>query len=205
MSVETERIAKIKSWLGTGSINIFGLPFSGKDTQARILSDILEAPVIAGGDILRSHPDNDKIKSLMATGKLFPTKFYLEVILPYLSRKDFADQPLILSSVGRWHGEEVTLTEAAKSAGHPIKAVVFLNMSEEIVRQRYLSSHEVGDRGERHDDADHLIDVRLAEFRKKTLPVIEYYRNKGLLIEVDGAAPKDIVANQITDQLLNKI
>lgn len=196
-----DHIESIKNWLGVGSINIFGLPFSGKDTQAHSVAKILGTPVIAGGDILRSHPDQEKVSALMATGELFPTDFYLSVILPYLSKAEFVSKPLVLSSVGRWHGEEPVIEEAAQKSGHPIRAVVFLNMPEEEVRRRYSASQQVHDRGNRLDDVEYLIDVRLGEFRSKTLPVINYYRQKGLLIEVDGSKSKKDVTDLIIDEL----
>ena len=199
--VDKEVIVKIKAWLGTGSINIFGLPFAGKDTQANKLSELLSAPVIAGGDILRSHEDQAMVKELMSTGELFPTDLYLQIILPYLSQPDFRDKPLILSSVGRWHGEEQVVMGATKAAGHPIKAVICLRLDDNELWQRFEISQAKQSRGTRHDDAKHVIEVRLEEFNDKTMPVIEYYRHLGMLIEVDGHGDPTDVTQRILHQL----
>jgi adenylate kinase family enzyme len=191
------RVRAIKRWLGAGAINIFGLPFSGKDTQAQALANLLDASVIAGGDTLRNHPDQLKIKRLMAKGTLFPTDFYLSVILPHLFRLDCANQPLMLSSVGRLHGEEKVVMKAAAAAGHAIKAAVFLNVAEAEIRHRHARAQKSRDRVQRYDDAEHLLDIRLSEFRAKTLPVIEEYRRLGLLVEVDGRPDKDQVTASV--------
>lgn len=195
------QITEIKSWLGTGTINIFGFPFAGKDTLASNLSELLEAPVISGGDILRSHPDQAKIKELMATGELFPTDYYLSIVLPYISKPEFNDKALILSSLGRWSGEEPTIISACLQAGHPIRAALHLNVSEDIVWKRFEASQSSQDRSHRHDDAAHILEVRLKEYREKTMPVLEYYRQIGLLIEVDGH--KEI--NDTTEEAIKQI
>jgi adenylate kinase len=191
----------IKTWLGMGSINIFGLPFSGKDTQAHALAADLDAEVISGGDILRSHSDQTTIKKLMLTGELFPTDYYLGIITPFLSRQEYADMPLILSSVGRWHGEEEAIIKATTESGHPLKAVINLELDEAEVWRRFEASNKQKDRGFRHDDASQILEIRLNEFQTKTLPVIDFYRDKGLLIDVDGSKPAKIVTQEIVGRL----
>ena len=49
-----EKIETIKEWLGTGSINIFGLPMSGKDTQGIKLAETLGAKFLSSGLIIRA-------------------------------------------------------------------------------------------------------------------------------------------------------
>jgi adenylate kinase len=198
-TVTEQQVDDIKQWLGSGSINIFGLPFAGKDTQAKLIGGLLDAPVIGGGDILRSHPEQARIKELMLTGQLFPTDFYLSVILPFLKQPEFAGRPLVLSSVGRWHGEEEAVTEAAADAGHAIKVAIFLDLDDDEVWNRFEATQTSGDRGARHDDAEHLIETRLTEFRNKTVPVLDFYRERGMLIEVDGKGNPDIVTTHILD------
>jgi adenylate kinase len=194
-------IKRVADWLGSGSVNIFGLPFAGKDTQAKRLADNLGAYVIAGGDILRSQPDQKTIKQLMATGELYPTDYYLSIVTPFLSQAHLADKPLVLSSVGRWHGEEETIVKAATQSGHPIKAVIFLELDETEVWRRFEIAMQHKSRGERHDDAAHVIEVRLKEFQTKTLPVINFYRNNGLLLEVNGMQTPD----SVTEEMINRL
>lgn len=195
---------QIKNWLVSGSINIFGRPFAGKDTQAQILSKLLQAELISGGDILRSYPDQEKIKKLMSTGDLFPTDFYLEIVLPYLSRKEYENKPLILSSIGRLKGEENTIIQACEKSHHPLKAVVLLDLSEDEVWRRFEVAKKLKDRGNREDDNHEALKNRLSKFNQQTIPVIDAYRQNNLLITVDGSLDRDVVTQQII-QALNKI
>ncbi len=198
----TTDIEIITQWLGTGAINIFGLPFAGKDTHGHRLAELFGASIMGGGDILRNSVIPPHVKEIIDSGRLAPTDDYVRIVLPYLSREEFADRPLVLSSVGRWHGEEPGVIEAAAAANHPLKAVLFLSVSEEVAHERFVASREDETRGERADDAEHILATRFTEFRDKTLPVIESYREKGMLIEVDGNPPKDEVHQTILRGLL---
>lgn len=200
--VSNTDIQIIKQWLGTGSINIFGLPFSGKDTHGHQLAELFGTSLISGGDILRNSAIPDAARRIMEAGGLVPTDDFIRIVTPYLSHQKFVGKPLILSTVGRWHGEEPGVIGAAEAAGHPIKAVVYLVTNEATAKERHAASHEDEARGIRADDAEHVLETRFAEFRNKTIPVIDFYREKGLLIEVDGNPPKDEVHIAILRGLL---
>jgi len=197
-----EHLATIKMWLGTGSINIFGLPFAGKDTHGETLSKLFDAPLLGGGEILRNSAIPTELKAQLDAGILFPTEDYLRIVTPYLSKDEFASHPLILSSVGRWIGEEEGVLQATAASGHATKAVIYLHAGEEVVHRRWKKSQEKGDRGNRADDAEHVLETRINEFNTKTLPVIEVYRQKGLLIEVNSDAEKQEVLGSILARLL---
>jgi adenylate kinase len=199
-----EQTKKITDWLAAGSINIFGCPFAGKDTQARILAQLFNGALIAGGDILRSHHDPVKIKQIMAEGGLVPSDFYLHLVLPYLSRPIFKNKPLILSSVGRSKGEESTIVEATNASGHPLKAVILLELPEDEVWRRFEAAKAEHDRDGRTDDQRKTLKKRLTKFKDKTMPVIEFYRSKDLLIEVNGALSREEVTKEILKKLGQK-
>ena len=194
-------ITEIAQWLGSGSINIFGRPFAGKDTQGKILADLFGGDLLGGGEILRGSEMPDHIKAHMRTGKLIPTDDYISIVLPYLSKEEFTGRPLILSSVGRWHGEEAGVIGATSDSGHQTKAVIYLDLDESKVIERWKSLADNNDRGTRHDDTLEILNTRLAEYREKTLPVIEHYRGMGLLIEIDG----DQSPEQVTNVILQKL
>jgi adenylate kinase len=196
------KIETIKTWLDTGSINIFGLPFAGKDTHGKELAEMLDGVVIGGGDIIRSNKEFALINDHINTGALAPTEDYMRIILPYFSKPEFKERPLILSSVGRWHGEEAGVLEASAAAGHPLLVVIYLNISVEELRKRWQAARDGGDRGERRDDAEQVLDKRIDEFQTKTIPVINFYRDQGMLIEVNGLAPVEEVTNEILRQLM---
>ena len=169
MVYEKKNIELIKKWLGHGSINIFGRPFAGKDNQANNLTSILNGVLIGGGDILRSKYMADDIKALMRTGKLIPTEKYQAIVLPFLNQELFNDKPLLLSSIGRWHGEEDAVIKTLKESGHGLKAVIYLNISEQESYRRWKNRDIYNDRGERHDDTEEILKIRLDEFEQKTL------------------------------------
>jgi adenylate kinase len=199
-----EEIKTISKWLGAGSVDIFGCPFSGKDTQGEILAKLFNGEMISGGDILRSHREPQKIAQVLDSGGIVPSDFYLDLVLPYLSQKKYAGKPLILSAVGRSHGEEPLVIKAAVDSGHPIKAVILLDLSEQEVWRRFDESKVEGDRGKRADDKRAIIENRLRKYTDRTLPVIDYYRSVGLLIEVNGNLPREEVTGQILKGLVNK-
>jgi adenylate kinase len=195
------KISQIKAWLKTGSINVFGMPFAGKDTHCRELADLLDGVVVGSGDILRSKDTPSHIQEHIAKGFLAPMEEFLSIMLPYFSRQEFRGKPLILSSVGRWHGEEAGVLEASAESGHPLLVVIYLKITIEEMRQRWSIAQHTGDRGARDDDAEHILDTRLEEFETKTKPVIEFYRDQGMLIEIDGMKPKEQVLKNILDKL----
>jgi adenylate kinase len=199
-----DQIIKITQWLNGGSINMFGRPFAGKDTQGQILANLFDTKLIGGGDILRSYEDQDVIEKYMAIGDLIPSDLYEQIVVPFLEKQAVKDKPIILSAVGRMHGEEEMVINAMKQSGHPIKAVVLMNMSEEEVFSRFDNAKSEHDRGDRADDNRNALAIRLRKFQEKTIPVIEFYRNHGLLIEVDGMLTRNEVTQEILDSLYKK-
>lgn len=193
-----ENIAIIKNWLGTGSINIFGMPYSGKDTIGIRLAEVLGAKFLSSGLILRDAEKTDKDLAVeLGKGALASQEKFLNIVLPYLHRPDLTSYPLILSSVGRWIGEEIPTIEAAEAGGHPIKAAILLNVSEADIRSRWDTARIVQDRGERSDDKEvQILNTRIQEFREKTLPVVQRYHATNMLIPVNADQPKEDVFNE---------
>lgn len=198
---DTEKIEAIQKWLGAGTINIFGRPFAGKDTHGRELVALFGGTLLGGGDILRNSVIPEHIEQQMRAGKLVTTDDYIDIVLPFLSKQEFAGKPLILSSVGRWHGEEQGVLEATEESGHPTKAVIYLDLDEANVHERWRATSHLGERGDRHDDTEAILDTRLEEYREKTIPVIEYYRQSGLLVEIDSSLTKEAALQAILDEL----
>jgi len=195
-------IDTIKNWLGSGTINIFGLPFSGKDTQCEIIANMVGATLASSGAIFREQQDNTKLQQIMATGALIPSDMFFDIMLPFFSKEELAGKPLVLSSVGRMIGEEGPIVRATNESNHPIKAVVILTIPEEVVWERHRAAALLNDRGGRQDDAnDDILKNRIAKFNSQTIPVIDFYRDKGLLIEVDGTKNREAVTDEIVAAL----
>lgn len=202
---DQKQIEIIKKWLGSGSINIFGRPFSGKDSQGQKLAEILDGNLLGGGEILRNSIMPDRILEYAKTGKLIPSEDYISIVLPYLSQSKLANKPLILSSVGRWHGEEDGVLLALEAAQHPLKAVIYLDITNNEALARWQARDVNQDREGRQDDSEGLLDTRFEEFDKKTLPVIDYYREKSLMIEIDGKDNREEVTHRMLNALINFI
>ena len=198
-----KNIELIKKKLGTGSIDIFGLPLSGKDTVGLRLAEAIGGKMLSSGLILRAAEKEDKdLFSEMSAGKLAATDKFREIVLPYLKRPDLAQFPLILSSVGRWEGEEYDVIEAAKEGGHPIKAVILLNISEAEAKKRWEVSQTLQDRGDRSDDKVAVVlDTRIKEFIEKTMPVIETYRKRDILLPIFADTDKETVYQRVVEAL----
>jgi adenylate kinase family enzyme len=196
-----EKIETIKYWLRTGSINIFGLPMSGKDTVGVRLAEVLGGKFLSSGMIIRAMEQETK-QNLTSEGKLIETNMFYDWVLPYFERRDLEEFPLILSSVGRWSGEENQVLSVAESAGHPIKAVILLNISEGDVMSRWEAAQILNDRGDRLDDKESAVfKTRINEFVEKTIPVLKHYREMGLLVEVKADMDRESVFNETIEQL----
>jgi adenylate kinase len=203
--LSAEQIEIIRKWLGSGSVNIFGMPFSGKDTQGRTLADLLDAPLLGGGDILRNSIIPPRSQEALKKGLLIPTDEYIDIVLPFLGQDEFKDKPLVLSSVGRWSGEEKSVIQVTEQAKHPMKAVFYLDITEEEARARLAKSQEEksrGERGNRSDDVPEVFEIRLKEFREKTMPVIKYYEKTPLLKQISADKPAIDVTGEIIEDLL---
>jgi adenylate kinase len=199
-----EKIDTIKKWLGSGSINVFGLPMSGKDTQGVKLAEALGAEFLSSGVIIREM-EKETNQDLSGSGNLIPTNIFYEWVLPYFERRELFGRPLVLSSIGRWSGEEDQVMSVAKGADHEIKAVIVLIISESDAKQRFNESKVLGDRGDRADDKDlSILENRLNEFREKTTPVLKHYQDLDLLIRIDGSQSREAVFNEILEKLYEK-
>ncbi|MCL2280690.1 nucleoside monophosphate kinase [Candidatus Saccharibacteria bacterium] len=192
------QITTIKQWLGTGSINIFGIQFSGKDTVGKRLANDLDGKFISSGDILRASGETDQ-----KTGVLTSQESFFNIVLPHLVKPEFSNKPLVLSTIGRWIGEEQPVMKTLSDAGHETKIVILLNISEEEVLRRYEIARDTRNGGREDDINKEKVETRLKWFRDKTLPVIEVYRQMGLLIEVNGEQSRDEVYAEVIQKLYN--
>ena len=195
------KISIIKKWLGTGSINIFGLPMSGKDTQGIRLAEALGAKFLSSGLIIRAK-EAEVGTDYSSSGTLIPTNVFYEWVLPYFEREDLKPYPLILSSIGRWSGEENEVMSVARKSGHEIKTAILLNISQADAESRFEAAKILGDRGERKDDTNlDIFRVRIEEFKEKTVPVLNYYKSLDLLTIVNGNKSRDGVYEEVIEKL----
>ena len=193
----------IRNWLGTGSINIFGAPFSGKDTVGNRLAAELQGVLLSSGEILRNAQAQDEaLKNEMNSGALANTDKFRSIVLPYFAKEELKDSPLIMSSIGRWEGEEYDVIEAAKNAGHPIMVALQLEISPEEMERRRQLALESGDRGNRGDDNSvEILQKRISEYKEKTLPVLATYEKMGLLVKVNTEEDRETVFRKVLEAI----
>ena len=195
------KIQQIKAWLGIGSINIFGLPMSGKDTVGVQLAEKLGAKFLSSGMIVRAM-EQATGQNITSNGKLMPSNVFYDWVLPYFEREELWKYPLVLSSIGRWSGEENEVMAVAKSSGHTIRAAAVLQLSDQDVVERWEAAKILGDRGLRPDDADpDIFQTRIREYHEKTLPVLKHYQELGLLVSVPANLPRERVLENTIDAL----
>ncbi|MCL2002085.1 nucleoside monophosphate kinase [Candidatus Saccharibacteria bacterium] len=218
-----DKIALIKEWLGKGTINFFGVPFAGKDTVGRQIAQVLDAQFLSSGAILREYEAKNPGSDLTTSGRWTPTDSFKRIVLPHLGNPELANKALILGGIGRWDGEEEYVEEVLNNAGHPLSAVVLLNLSEQEIRNRWEVAQVGGDQIEtasggvqgslhaaarelsrevRVDDGDwKKVESRIDEFRDKTWPVIEYYRAMGMLVTINGRQTREKVLLETVNKL----
>ncbi len=196
-----EQVQIIKKWLGTGSINIFGLPMSGKDTVGVRLAETIGGKFLSSGLIVRALEKSTN-QNVTGEGKLIPQNLFYDWVLPYFEKPELKQYPLVLSSIGRWSGEEDQVMSVAKLSEHPIRAVVMLQLSEQDAIERWEAAKLLNDRGLRADDANpEIFQTRINEYREKTVPVLKHYQELGLLVPVKASAPRDQVFTNVIEAL----
>lgn len=174
-------------------IILIGIQGSGKSTQGNLLSEKLHIPYLSTGHIFREMakektPVARYIKETMNAGFLIPDEKTLPIVTEYLSRPEYKDGYIL-------DGFPRTATQAEEFT-NGVNYVVYLDVSDREALWR-LSYRE----DEREDETLLALRKRIELFHKVTMPVLEYYRQKGILIEINGE--KDI--QEIHEEILSHI
>ncbi|HHH82638.1 MAG TPA: adenylate kinase [Chloroflexi bacterium] len=205
---------------------LLGPPGAGKGTQAKRLSDILKVPHISSGDLFREHLKNQTelgqlANAFLAKGELVPDDVTVGMVRERLGRPDCA-QGAILDGFPRTPAQAEALDAILAERGARLSAVLYFRVAdEELVRRlsgRWMCRaaghifHEVFNPPkhpgicdfdgsalyQRQDDRPETVRKRIRVYHKQTAPLVEHYRRRGLLIEIDGTQGIE----GVTDQLL---
>ncbi|MBI4097168.1 MAG: nucleoside monophosphate kinase [Candidatus Levybacteria bacterium] len=175
-------------------IILIGIQGSGKSTQGQLLAKKLGVPYLSTGHIFRQlakehSPLGRQIKVVMNAGLLISDARTLKIVSEYLTRAEYK-KGYILDGFPR------TLTQSEKFV-NGIDAVIYLKISDKEALWRIS-----GRRGEtREDETLTAIRKRIDLFHKFTEPVLDFYRKKGKLIEVDGERPIEEIHKDIVKEL----
>ncbi len=176
-------------------------PGAGKGTQGKRLSEHYGVPHIAVGDLLRDNVERDtgvgrQVKDKLDAGELVSDELVLRMVKESLEASD--GDGFILDGYPRTVRQAEEGREAAEAMGMSAEVAIFLATDEdELIRRLCKRATEEG----REDDTEDVIRQRLATYQTETAPVIDHYRDRGMLIEVDGMQPIEKVTDDIVEKL----
>ena len=199
-------------------IVMLGAPGAGKGTQAKLIAEAYNIPHISTGDIFRANIKNNtelgkKAKEYMDKGLLVPDELTCDLVVDRLSQDD-AKNGYVLDGFPRTIPQAEALTEALKKRDEAIDFALDVDVPDENIVKRmsgrracincgatyhiiYAAPKKEGICDKcgnelvlRDDDKPETVQKRLTVYHDQTQPLIEYYKNAGVLHELDGT--KDI-------------
>ena len=181
---------------------IMGPPGAGKGTQAKFIAEHFEIPAISTGDIFRANmsegtPLGIEAKSYVDKGEYVPDSVTNLMVRDRIDQDDAADG-FLLDGYPRTLAQVEELDGMIKYTGHALDAVVVLTVDKDEIVQRLLQRAELEGRA---DDTAEVIRRRQEVYLEETAPLIEVYKGRGLVHEIDGLGEVADVTKRIFDEL----
>lgn len=172
-------------------ILLIGPQGSGKSTQAEMLAQFLHIPKINTGDIFRKlsteeSEEAQRVKTILSEGRLVDDETTAAIVQKRLTEAD-CQNGFILDGYPR-NINQVNIFDPN------FDKVIYLNIPDEKVIKRLMG------RG-REDDTPELIETRLDLYHQQTKPLLDYYQNKGQLIEINGLGSLEGIQDEIRKHL----
>ena len=206
---------------------LLGPPGAGKGTQAERLERELCLPHVASGDLFRENLRNETelgllAKTYMDKGDLVPDDVTIAMVRDRLQRPD-CEQGAILDGFPRTQAQAEGLDEMLADMGRSLDGVLYIAVPDEelvgrlsgrwICRQCQTPYHIIfspparegvcdacgGQLYQRDDDKPGTVRARLKVYHEQTAPLIDYYRQAGLLVQVDGAGGIEAVSGALLE------
>jgi adenylate kinase len=187
------------------NVLLIGPPGAGKGTQGERLANRLGIAHLAAGDLLRAEveartPIGKQVADLMKHGDLVPDSVIIKLLLPRVIAA--ADEGgYLLDGFPRSVEQAREARKLADVAGAGPDAVIYLDAPRDELVRRILARADIEGRP---DDNPETVTKRLQVFEEATRPLIEYYRDRGLLRVVDADQHEDAVTDAILAILPNR-
>ena len=177
---------------------IMGPPGAGKGTQATRIAEHYGIPAISTGDMFRAMKNADtplarQVRAIMESGGYVSDEITNEIVEDRLARPD-CQAGFLLDGYPRTLQQVHTLDDYLAETGRPLDAVISLLADTDEVVVRLLRRAAIDGRS---DDNEETIRVRLQVYAEQTEPLLEVYRSRGLLVEVDGLGEVDEVSERV--------
>jgi len=213
-----------------GPIILLGPPGAGKGTQAKQIVERYGIPQISTGDLLRENVKlgtelGKKAKAVMDSGKLVSDELVCDMVAERVARPD-CGRGYILDGFPRTVGQAEWLDGFLSAPGSKLRLrVIQIEVDYDKLLKRLTGRRtcpvcgtiyniyfnppkvdEVCDREgakltSRKDDSEEAIGTRLKAYDKETLPLVEYYRQRGVLTDINGDASPEQVTRELFDVL----
>jgi len=177
---------------------IMGPPGAGKGTQAKAIAEHYLIPAISTGDIFRANVAEGtklglEVKRIMAEGGYVGDDITNEIVAHRLVEDD-ATTGWLLDGYPRTLPQVEALDKALEASGKKLDGAISLQADvEEVVARLHKRAQQEG----REDDTPEAIRARQEKYLKETSPLLELFRERGLLIEVDGLGAVEEVSKRI--------
>lgn len=176
-----------------------GPPGAGKGTQAKKISEKYSIPHISTGDMLREHRKSGtelgmKAESYMNKGELVPDDVILDMIKDRLSQDDCRKNGFLLDGFPRNLEQKQALDKLLNDIGMSIDKVLVLEVPDDVLTKRLLNRAK---KEGRTDDTEDVIKNRLKVYHDITSPIIDSYKNDGLVYTVNGVGDIDDIFGEL--------
>ena len=185
-------------------IVLMGAPGAGKGTQAKRLQEELGLPQVATGDLFRYNLKQQTELGLLAkrymdAGDLVPDSVTIAMVRERLSQPDCA-QGAILDGFPRNPSQAEALDQLLTEFSGRVAIVPYIHVNQEELVRRLLIRAELEGRA---DDNEETVRNRMRVYQEQTEPLLAYYREKGLLVKIDGVQTIDEVFADLKQAITN--
>jgi len=188
------------------NIALFGPPGAGKGTQSEFLLKKYNLFYISTGDLLRKEMAGKtklglEAQSIIAAGGLVSDEIIVQLIEKTITENS-GSNGFLFDGFPRTYIQAYILEGLMIKLHTSLNCLISLTVSEEESVQRLMKR---GMTSGRSDDTQEVIRNRLREYNQKTLPVLQYYRDKGIYVEVDGTAGIETVHQRISEIIRHEL